>query len=83
MFFGLAFKHFSEEKKARKIRESGILLGSRTSRGRKVFLFMVKDVFAEVLYPGDSMDGHPEKIEVFSNINLLNTYLEQECRAAL
>jgi hypothetical protein len=83
MFFRLVFKHFSEEKKARMIREKGILVGSRLARGRKVFLYMIKDFFAEVYHAGDELDGKPEKIEIFSNLNLLNAYLEQECRSAL
>lgn len=83
MFFKFAFKHFSDERKSKEIRENGVLLGAREVRGRKFFLFMVKDFFAEVCYAGDDLDGKAEKIELFPNIKRLNAYLEQDCRAAL
>jgi hypothetical protein len=82
MFFRLTFKHFSEGKKLKEIRERGILLGSRSTHGRKVFLYMIRDVFAEVLYAEDDIDAQPEKIEVFSNLHHLNHYLEREFRTA-
>lgn len=82
MLFRLTFKHFSESKKMNEIREKGILLGSRSANGRKVFLYMVNDIFAEVLYAEDDIDSQPEKIEVFANINTLNHYLEREFKAA-
>jgi hypothetical protein len=82
MFFRLTFKHFSEGKKLKEIRERGILLGSRSAHGRKVYLYMVHDVFAEVQYEADDIDANPERIEVFSNLNNLNHYLEREFRAA-
>lgn len=82
MFFRLTFKHYSEARKIKEIRENGILLGSRSANGRQVFLYMIQDIFAEVLYAADDLDAQPEKIEVFANLGSLNHYLEKEFRAA-
>ena len=77
-----AFKYFSESKKIAYLREQGIMLGSRIRSNRKVYLYMLKDFFVEVLYKDDNMDMEVESIETFTNLDHLNTYLEKEFKAA-
>jgi hypothetical protein len=82
MFFKLAFKYFSTAKKMDVLREDGVMLGTRVRGGRKVYLYMLKDFFVEVLYQGDNLDLDAEKVETFSNLDNLNSYLEREFRTA-
>lgn len=82
MFFKLAFKYYAEDKKLKWLREEGIMLGTRYRNGRKVFLYMLKDFFVEVIYQNDDLDCDPEKMETFANLDNLNSYLEKEFKTA-
>ena len=76
--FKWGFKYFSLTKQLEYLREHGIMLGSRMRNNRKVFLYMVKNTFVEVMYKNDSIEKEAERLEVFSNLNHLNQYLESE-----
>jgi len=76
--FKWGFKYFSLTKQLEYLREHGVMLGSRMRNDRKVFLYMVKSTFVEVMYKNDSIDKEAERLEVFSNLNHLNQYLESE-----
>jgi hypothetical protein len=78
--FKWGFKYFSLTKQLEYLREHGIMLGSRMRNNRKVFLYMVKSTFVEVMYKNDSIEKEAERLEVFSNLNHLNQYLEREFR---
>ena len=76
--FKWGFKYFSLTKQLEYLREHGVMLGSRMRNDRKVFLYMVKSTFVEVMYKNDSIEKEAERLEVFSNLNHLNQYLESE-----
>jgi len=82
MFFKLVFKYYSESKRIALLKEEGIMLGTRQRNGRKVYLYMLKDFFVEVVYQKDEIDLEPEKLETFSNLDNLNSYLEKEFHTA-
>jgi len=82
MFFKLAFKYFSTAKKMEVLREGGVMLGTRVRNGRKVYLYMLKDFFVEVLYQDDNLDMEAERLETFSSLDNLNNYLEREFKTA-
>jgi len=79
-FFKWGFKYFSLTKQLDYLHEHGIMLGSRMRNDRKVFLYMVKSTFVEVMYKNDSIEREAERVEVFNNLNHLNQYLENEFR---
>jgi len=76
--FKWGFKYFSLSKQLDYLREHGVMLGSRMRNDRKVFLYMVKSTFVEVMYKNDSIEKEAERLEVFKNLNHLNQYLENE-----
>jgi len=78
--FKWGFKYFSLTKQLVYLREHGVMLGSRMRNDRKVFLYMVKSTFVEVMYKNDSIEREAERVEVFNNLNHLNQYLENEFR---
>lgn len=82
MILKWAFKYFSASKKINYLKEQGIMLGSRIRSERKVYLYMLKDFFVEVLYKEDNLDNEVESIETFSNLDHLNNYLEREFKTA-
>ena len=82
MFFKWGFKYFSVSRQLDYLREHGIMLGSRMRNDRKVFLYMVKSIFVEVMYQNDSIEKDPEHLQIFSNLTHLNQYLEKEFKAS-
>lgn len=82
MWFKMSFKFLADKKKHEILKENGIMLGTRRKSDRTVFLYMVKDFFVEVTYRQDDIDQEPERIETFSNLDNLTSYLERDFRAA-
>jgi len=80
--FKWGFKYFSLTKQLDYLREHGVMLGSRMRNDRKVFLYMVKSTFVEVMYKNDSIEKEAERLEVFKNLSHLNQYLEKEFKAS-
>jgi hypothetical protein len=80
--FKWGFKYFSLTKQLDYLREHGVMLGSRMRNDRKVFLYMVKSTFVEVMYKNDSIEKEAERLEVFKNLNHLNQYLEHEFKSS-
>lgn len=80
MWFKISFKFLADKKKFEMLREKGIMLGSRWRNERRVYLYMVKDFFVEVMYSNDDIDLQPERINTFSNLDNLNAYLERDIR---
>jgi hypothetical protein len=58
------------------------MLGSRMRNDRKVFLYMVKNLFVEVVYMNDSIELEAEQLAIFNNLNHLNQYLEKEFKTS-
>ncbi len=83
MWFKIGFRFLADNKKFEVVREKGIMLGSRWRNNRRVYLYMVKDFFVEVMYLQDDIDQDPERISTFSSLDNLNAYLERDIRTAL
>lgn len=82
MLFKFIFKNLSDSKKMNYLREHGISLGTRVRKNRKVFLYMVKDFFVEVLYKNDNTDSAAESLGTFSSLEGLNSYLEKDFKTS-
>ena len=81
MILKWAFRYFSESKKIGYLKEQGIMLGSRIRQGRKVYLYMLRDFFVEVMYRNDNINMTPERLKTFTSIDNLNAYLERDFRS--
>ena len=62
------------------LRKKGIILGTRTKEGRKIHIYMLKDLFIEVLYQNDNADLEAEKVSILEGLDNLNSYLDKEFR---
>jgi hypothetical protein len=82
MFYKLIFKNLSESGKLRFLRDHGVSLGVRMRENRKVFIYMVKDFFVEVIYQQDNTESEAETLNIFDSLKGLNSYLENEFRTA-
>ena len=80
MLLKLFFNRLSLTKQADFMKRRGIVLGTRTKDGRQTYLYMVNNLFAEILYENDNPRLKPEAIVVLSGLHKLNRYLEEEIR---
>lgn len=81
MIFKFIFKCLSESRKINYVKANGILLGTRMRNNRKVFIYMVKDFFVELIHKNDN-NNEAEYLNTFTSLRGLNAYLENEFKAA-
>ena len=60
------------------LKKKGILLGTRIKDGRKIYIYMLRDLFVEVMFKSDNLEEAPEKINMLNGLKNLNNYLEKE-----
>lgn len=82
MFSQFFFQRQSVENQIKQLKNRGVALGTRAKNGRKIFIYMLGNLFVEVLYQGDSSEGTPEKINMLRGLKNLNDYLETEFRTS-
>ena len=76
------FSRLSMQRQILYLKGKGIGLGTRLKEGRKLYLYMLNDLFVEVLYKNDNSDDAPEKVNLISGLMNLNKYLENDFRAS-
>ena len=82
MFEKFIFNRMTARQQVNYLRKKGIMLGTRTKEGRKIYIYMLKDLFIEVLYQSDNADLEAEKVSILEGLDNLNSYLEKEFRAS-
>jgi len=63
------------------MKRAGIVLGTRNKNGRQTYLYMVNDLFAEILYENDNPRMRVEALVVLDGLHDLNRYLEEDTRS--
>lgn len=64
------------------LKKRGIMLGTRFKNGRKIHIYMLRDLFAEVKYKNDNAEETPESLNLLRGLNNLNEYLEREFKTS-
>jgi hypothetical protein len=82
MILRFFFSRLSLEKQVSYLKKKGIALGTRLKNGRKIHIYMLSDLFVEVLYKNDNADETPERLNMLRGLNSLNEYLENEFKAS-
>jgi hypothetical protein len=82
MFFKFFFDRMSLQKKVNYLKKKGIMLGTRVKDGRKIHIYMLRDLFIEVIFQNDSMDNEAESLNTLRGLENLNEYLEKEFKAS-
>jgi hypothetical protein len=80
MILKLIFKRLSVSKQAEFMKRRGIVLGTRRKNGRQSYLYMVNNLFAEILYENDNPRLKVEGLVVLDGLQKLNSYLEKDLR---
>jgi hypothetical protein len=82
MLLKFFFKQFSHQRQVAILKKNGILLGTRLKDGRKVHIYMLRDLFAEVIYKNDDIEDEVESLNLLKGLNNLNEYLENEFKTS-
>lgn len=82
MILQFFFRQLSAEKQVSYLQKNGVSLGSRAKNGRRIYVYMVRNMFVEVIYENDDASSIPEKVNLLKGLKNLNAYLEKEFRAS-
>ena len=75
------FRQMSLEKQIQFLKRKGIGLGTRVKEGRKIYIYMLNDLFVEVHYKNDNSEEAAEKLNMITGLGNLTQYLEKDFRA--
>lgn len=82
MLLKFTFKNWPLERQLEHLKKKGVSLGTRFMQGRSVFVYMMKDLFVQVVYKNDEEWTEVENLMVFNSLEKLNSYLEQDFKLA-
>ena len=82
MILKFFFRQMSLQKQVNFLKKRGIMLGTRLKDGRRIYIYMLRDLFIEVLYKEDNVNEVAEKLNMLDGLTSLNEYLEKEFRAS-
>jgi hypothetical protein len=82
MILQFFFRHLSTENQVNYLQKNGVSLGSRVKNGRRIYVYMLRSLFVEVMYENDSVNDTPEKVSMLRGLKNLNAHLEKEFRAS-
>ena len=82
MLLKFIFQQMSLPKQVSMLKKRGIMLGTRFKNGRKIHIYMLRDLFAEVMYKNDNVEDTPESLNLLRGLNGLNEYLEKEFKTS-
>ena len=82
MLLKFFFSRMSLAKQVTYLKKKGIVLGTRVKDGRQIHIYMLNDLFVEVMYKNDVMESEAEAITMLRGLDNLNDYLEKEFKAS-
>ncbi len=83
LFLKFFFKRWSLQKQAAFIKTKGMMLASRKKDSRLIYIYMYKNLFAEVKYKDDDPEKEPESLLLLNGLDKLNQHLEKETKSVL
>ena len=82
MILQFFFRQLSPETQVSYLQKNGVSLGSRAKNGRRIYVYMIRNLFVEVIYENDNVNDTPERVNMLRGLKNLNSYLEKEFRAS-
>lgn len=64
------------------LKRKGVFLGTRLKAGRKIYLYMLNNLFVEVWFKHDDSEQTAENLSMVTGLKNLNAHLENELRQA-
>ncbi|MBL0742365.1 hypothetical protein [Chryseolinea lacunae] len=82
MILKFFFSKLSLDNQVKYLQRKGVALGTRIKDGRKIYIYMLRDLFVEVIYQHDNAEEKAEKLSMLRGLKNLNEYLENEFRTS-
>jgi hypothetical protein len=82
MWFKSLFEGVSTKNVVKRLKEEGSLVGERLRNGRKIYIYLLKGMFVQVMFKKDDPIEEVEHLLTFDDINQLNAHLEREFKTA-
>ena len=82
MILKFFFQRLSVTKQVSFLKKKGIMLGTRMKEGRKIYIYMLRELFVEVVYKNDNTEEMPERLNMLTGLKNLNSYLEKEFKTS-
>ena len=83
MFMRFLFRQFSLSRQVSFIKKHAVIVGVRKKKDRHAYLYMFRNLFAEILYRNDDPGDKPESIKIFDGLKKLNYHLEKEIKTVV
>ena len=81
LFLKFLFKRLPIARQAEFMKRRGIVLGTRKKDGRQTYLYMVDNLFAEIIYEHDNPRMKAEALVVLDGLQDFNRYMEKDLLA--
>jgi hypothetical protein len=81
MLYQFFFRQLPMHQQVNYLQNKGVSLGSRIKDGRRIYVYMIRNLFVEVLYVNDNVSEAAEQVHMLRGLKNLNSYLEQEFRS--
>lgn len=82
MILKFLFSWLSIRMQVNYLKRRGITLGTRLKDGRKIYLYMLNNLFVEVFFKHDNVNEEPEKVKMINGLVNLTQYLENDFRSS-
>ncbi len=82
MILKFFFQQLSVQKQINYLKKKGVMIGTRTKDNRKVYTYMLRDLFVEVHYKNDNTNDSAESVNMLRGLKNLNSYLEREFKTS-
>lgn len=82
MLLKFIFKQFSTAQQVDFLQKRGIVLGTRTKNGRRIHIYMFRNLFVEVMYKNDDTQSPAEQVNMLTGLKNLESYLESEFKTS-
>jgi len=82
MLLKFIFRQFPMQKQVSFLQKRGVVLGTRTKNGRRIHIYMFRNLFVEVMYKHDNVMEPAEQVNMLTGLKNLESYLESEFKTS-
>jgi hypothetical protein len=78
MLENLLFRFLSESNQISILRSKGKILRTHISNGRIAYLYLLKNLYVEVIHYNDNSELPPERVRTFESMEAIDRYLRRQ-----
>lgn len=78
MFVKFFLKRMGIRRQASFMKKHGLLLATRKRDGRIIYIYMYRNLFAEIIFVKDNPGYEAENVKLIQGLNRLNAHLDKD-----